>query len=90
MAQITISEAHYQELLELARARGVTPDVLADTLIEEQLIAADQRAFWGEDIEARIATSLHALAQRPRHVQTDDEFLSALQERMKAPDDANA
>ncbi len=62
MAQVTISEAHYQELFELAQARGVSPDDLVDLLIEEQLIAFDQRAFLGgEDIEARIAKSLGRL-----------------------------
>jgi len=55
MAQITISEEHYRALMTLAQSEGTTPDALADRIIEDQLIAADQRAFWGEDIDQIIA-----------------------------------
>ena len=90
MAQITISEEHYQELLTLAQARGITPDMLADKLLEEQLIAADQQAFWGKDVEHRVDASLQDLANKPRHMRSDDEFLDDLRARMKAPNDADA
>lgn len=83
MAQITISEEHYQELLILAQARGMTPDALADTLLEQQLIATDQHILGGEDIDVRIEASLQELAQRPSRNQTNEEFLAEIKARMK-------
>jgi len=90
MAQVTISDEHYQTLAALAQARGLSPDLLADSLIAEQLIAADQRAFWGDDIEERIEAALSASVQQPQRILSDDVFLADLRARLKDPNDADA
>jgi hypothetical protein len=90
MAQVTISEEHYRELAALATARGVSPDELADALLEESIIAADQHAFWGDDIEERLEESRREMESRPPRYLTDDEFLADLRARMKASTDADA
>lgn len=78
MAQVTISEEHYQELLTLAQARGVTADALADEFIQAQVIAADQRAFWG-DIHEELAQAEAELASRPPRYLTEEEFFAELE-----------
>jgi hypothetical protein len=90
MAQITISEEHYRALIELAQSEGTTPDALADRIIEDQLIAADQRAFWGEDIDQVIAERLRAVESGPRRILTDEEFIADLRSRMDNSDDASS
>jgi hypothetical protein len=40
MAQVTISEDHYRELVARAQAHGTTPDALADALIGQTAIGS--------------------------------------------------
>jgi hypothetical protein len=49
MAQVTISEEHYRELVARAHARGTTPDALADALLghADDWIAASLRTISG-------------------------------------------
>lgn len=78
MAQVTISEEHYQELLTLAQARGTTPDSLVDEFIEAQITAADQRAFWGEDMDDRLLRIEAEYATQPHRILTEAEFFAEL------------
>jgi hypothetical protein len=90
MAQITISEEHYQSLAVLAQENGRTPDLLANAVIQEQLERADHLAFWGSDIEERIAAIEHTREANPPAVLTDDEFLADLRSRLKDSNDATS
>jgi hypothetical protein len=44
VAQIIISDKHYQELIELAKQRSTTPDALVDLAMEEILDRLAQEA----------------------------------------------
>lgn len=89
MAQVTISDEHYQALAALAQENGTTPDILVDAFIQEQLERADQLEFWGPDIEERIAMILQSHEAHPSPTLTDDEFLADLRFRLKDSNDAN-
>ncbi len=78
MAQVTISEEHFQELLALAQARGMIPDALADEFIESQITAADQCAFWGEHIHEDLAQAEAEYATQPHRIMNEEEFFAEL------------
>ncbi len=66
MAQVTISDEHYQTLVELARQRGTTPDALLDLVMDEMLDQLDDQA-WDELLSRPEAgAALDRLAQEAR------------------------
>jgi hypothetical protein len=89
VAQVTISEEHFRELLALAQKRGMTPDALIDELMDDLLTVADQRAFWG-DIHEEMAQAEAEIALRPPRYLTEEEFFAELEERPTSRDSSNA
>lgn len=84
---VMISDEHYRGLLALAQTQGVSPDELVNRLLDDMLTIADQRAFWGPDIEARLAAIEREMEQQPRRVLTDEAFFAELAARPYHPQD---
>ena len=66
MAQITISEEHYQALVALAQAQGTTPDTLLDLAMDALLDKIDDQSWDALFARPEAAAVLDRLAQEAR------------------------
>ena len=77
---LNLSDEMYSTIVELARARGTTPEALAEELLRERLAERDalarQNAEWSATLDDELARA--ARGENPRH-ETLEDFFAALQ-----------
>jgi hypothetical protein len=85
---LNLSDEIYTAIAELARARGTTPEVLAEELLREHLAEHDaiarQNAEWSAGLDEDIARAVRG--ENPHYASLED-FFAALNATPEHPDE---